>query len=260
MLNKGPSCEDLRQWLNEKQAMVDACRPIKLRNGRAWLMDDMLTEDQEAAFLQSLDRPPPGSTLYKLGKRSFVGACPIADTELAMKYYLPLGIRRQLGYTILGTRCMRSWISNRALSFVGIRTPRPVGIAELIGFGGISERSVLATEVCEGLMLPDFLEDHSHDEALMKVIAEGCQKIFSTLARYRIYHRDTNPRNFIVEPDHRISVIDLDAVSLLVHPKLWPAKRKKDVRKFSVIFNKYPHLKPIFKGIFDERVEDSPNI
>jgi hypothetical protein len=260
MSKKRPSCADLEQWLKEKSYLSEGCHSFTVSRGRGWLRDGALTEGQREIFLQSLERPPIGSIVYKFGSRSFVGSCPIGDLQLALKYYYPLSLRRQLGYTILGTRCMRSWISSCALRFLGVATPEPLGVVELQRFGFLSHRSLFATEICEGTSLPDFLMTHAQDHEVMAVVAAHCREIFSVFEEYRVYHGDVTPKNFIVKPDYSVSVIDLDAMSILVHPRIWPTKRASDMQQFARVWEWYPDLKAVFANVFEplENEEASP--
>jgi len=227
---------DLKSWLQSKAYLTEGIRAVSTHMGEGFIIIGMLTEAQESALLKTAHRPPPQTTVLKY---------------LVLKFYYRLSIRRQLGYTIFGSRAMRSWIASRAFTLLEIPTPKPIALIESKRFGAITDRALFVTEVAKGTALSEFLEFHNQDLEVMKKIALAARTIFKNLAKHRIYHSDTNTKNFIVHPDHSLSIIDLDAVQFFVPQKKWPRKRSSDERKFAKLWKQYPHLTEIFSQTFE---------
>lgn len=223
---------------------------MRVEHGRGWIIEGALSPAQEQALLETSDRPVAGSVVWKFGSRSFVGSCPVADTRLALKYYYPLSLGRQLGYTLLGTRAMRSWIAARGLRFLGVPTPEPVAVVELKRFGFLAHRALFATRICDGLPLPEFLDRHLGDHAQLNAVARGCREIFEVFAKFRICHGDTYAKNFIVGPDRAVSVIDLDALTFLTSPRAWQSKRSAELLDFSRAWNRHADSARAFTDVF----------
>lgn len=245
------SHDELAKWLAERRYLSDSCHDAGFDGSLGKVVDGVLTPEQEVDLLRYTRTQPPGSAIYKDGYRSFVGACPVGDTILAHKYYHRLSVRRQLGYSMFGSRAMKAWIASRVFTKLGVETPQPIAIFEYRRFGLLTDSCLFVTEVAEGIPFMDYLEAHSEDEVKMDVVAASCKEIFDRLAAYRIYHRDTATKNFIVNDEGVVSVFDLDAVRILVSPMFWGAKRAKDKYRFMRSFRRFPHLEDKFAKVFD---------
>lgn len=245
-----PTHHEIATWISEKKYLTEDCHAADFGGSLGVVIDNQLTPQQEKTLLKNTHTPPPGSMTYKDGDRSFVGACPVADTTLALKYYHRLNLRRQIGYTMFGSRAMKAWIASRVLTKLGIQTPRPIAILEYRRLGLLIDNCLFATEVAKGTPLPQYVEQYSEDEAKMDIVAANCKNIFDRFAQYRIYHSDTTAKNFIVSDDGHVSVIDLDATRILISPILWKSKRAKDKYRFMGRFRRFPHLKEKFANTF----------
>lgn len=246
------SAADLENWLQSKAYLTENTRPVSSSAGKGIIVENSLTPAQEKTLLATAHRPPAQSIVLKYGSRSFVGASPIADTHLALKFYYRLSLRRQLGYTLRGSRAMRSWLASRTFTHLGIPTPAPIALIESKRFGFLADRALFVTEIAQGTPLPEFLEQHNKDIPAMEKIAASARRIFQTFAHHRIHHGDTNTKNFIVLPDRSLTIIDLDAVELLVPDSKWKKKRASDERQFARLWQTYPHLKQTFSKTFEQ--------
>lgn len=245
-----PTHRELASWLSDKKYLSENCHDAEFSGSLGKVINGALSPEQETALLENTFSPPSGSTAYKEGERSFVGACPIADTTLALKYYHRLNLRRQIGYTMFGSHAQKAWKASRVLTKLNIPTPQPIALLEYKKLGIITDTSLLVTEVVEGIPLPEYIKKHAEDEQKMTHIKDSCKKIFDRLAEYRIYHSDTSAKNFIVKYDNTLSIIDLDAAEILVPKILWKSKRAKDKFRFMRIFGAYRPLKAIFEDVF----------
>ena len=251
MLTPSSSVEDLYRWLKNKSYLYDGTILAEGPYQLSIQITESLTPKQLKELLLAVENPTTGSIVYKYGYRSFVASSTIADTQLALKYYHRLNLRRQLGYTLRNSRCMIAWIASRALYELGIPTPKPIAVFEKKRFGLITDKALLVTEIAEGIPLPQFLNNHGNDLKLMDTVAQNCRKIFHKFKEYRIYHGDTAPKNFIISPTGEVSIIDLDAVCVAMPEPLFTKKHKKDIHQFSTVWiNFSSHLEPIFTKYF----------
>lgn len=251
MLTPSSTVDDLHRWLKNKAYLSEGISQVESPYQLSIQLDGALTPEQLKELLVAVETPPAGSIVFKYGHRSFVASSPIADSQLALKYYHRLSFRRQLGYTLWNSRCMIAWIAGRALYELDIPTPAPIAVFEKKRFGMITDKALLVTEIAEGIPLPLFLKNHGHDLELMDIVARNCGSIFAKFGKFRIYHGDTAPKNFIVSPSGQVSVIDLDAVLLAVPELIFQKKHAKDIYRFSTVWRNFsPHLEPIFTKYF----------
>lgn len=238
--------EALAQWLKNKFYLTDNCHHLDFSGTLGIAINGALTAEQEEELLLTTKEPPTGSTVYKYGTRSFVGTCSIIGTTLLHKYYHRLSLRRQIGYSIWGSRAFRSWIAYRALHKLGIPTPQPIALFEYRRFGNLADCSLLVTSAVKGMTLEKYLQLYAHDKSRITHVANQCRQIFLHFAKYRIYHGDAAPRNFLVNKEGKVFVIDLDATKILVPQKKWPRKHEKDKHKLLRYIKKnqtaYPHF------------------
>ncbi|MGJ8677477.1 MAG: lipopolysaccharide kinase InaA family protein [Akkermansiaceae bacterium] len=227
-----PSQEELAEWIRQKSYLSDNCSEIKTHPSLAYVVDNMLNEGQLKDLLQADRTPPEGATVLKYGERSFVGYCPFRGENLALKYYHRLSIRRQLGYTLFGSRAMKAWIAARVFDYLQIPSPKPIALIEHKRSGFLTDSSLFATELVSGIPMPAYLKKYHHDTQKMETVAANCRSIFERMAKYRIYHRDTSLKNFMITEDGNVSILDLDATQILVHPSIWRSKRAKDNKRF----------------------------
>lgn len=249
MLDSNSNIQDLQSWLSNKCYLSESTHPLDCEHHTGIVINGILSAREESELNSAALEPPFGSIVFKYGMRSFVSACPVGKKKLAFKYYHRLSLRRQLGYTLWGSRCMRAWVAARVFRAIGIQTPQPIAIFENKRLGILQDTSILVTHISEGVPLPQFLEKWAHDPDKMKQLATNCLQIFEQFAKYRIYHRDTAPKNFIVAPDCSVAIIDLDAVQLAMPLEAWKKKRKKDIQRFSVICQQHPQIAPLFEEL-----------
>lgn len=241
----------LEQWIREKHYLSDKAHPVHGIYQEGHIVDNLLLPTEEEAVIRATIEPPFGSVVFKYGKRSFVSACPIGERKLAFKYYHRLNIRRQLGYTLWGTRCMRAWIAARAFQEIGINTAEPIAVFEKKRWGFFADASILVTSISPGVPLPHYFKKWGHDTEKVQIVADNCRQIFELFRKFKIYHRDTAPKNFIVAPDGKVSIIDLDAVHLAVPHNKWQKKYNRDLKRFRVICDHPSHF-PELKSFFED--------
>lgn len=246
-----PSHKDIAIWISEKRYLTENCHDANTSTAITKIINSQLSSEQEKLLLKHPYKPPFGSIVYKASGRSFVGEGLIGDKKLVLKYYHRRSLRRQIGYTLLGSHGMKAWIASRVLIKLGICTPQPIAILEHRKFGFLMDACLVVTEIAKGVPLPDYIRQYSEDEARLALVLKNCKNIFDRFAEYRIYHKDPSAINFIVDDDCSVSVIDLDTTHILVPAMFWRAKRAKDQHRFMRVFrNEFPQFKEMFESIF----------
>lgn len=186
-------------------------------------------KDQTTDLEKFVSTPPKNFTILKDGSRALVGKHTLLDgTECALKYYYPKNLAKKINYGLRGSRCMRSWIAARVFELLGIPTAASMMIHEKKGAAGIIlKQSFFACRLAPGIPLSDVT-----DEAAFQKIAPQLEKIFTTMATYRISHGDLKANNIIVDNHHNIRFIDLDGTTILSPEKTWTKLWQRDRKRF----------------------------
>lgn len=123
------------------------------------------------------------------------------------------------------SRARTSWDAARYLTHVGIRTPRPVFVAERWS-GPFLREAVFAAE-------PDLSVSHAKAAAApaastdKRFLASSLGRAVGELHRAGISHGDCKPTNFIVHADGEILVTDLENAA--VRERLSPRRKRRDL-------------------------------
>lgn len=244
-----PSPADLEAYLQEVRHGEDRTSTVR-HDGRSVCYNPSACEREDALqFAKLARRPPPGMTIFKHGSRSVVGAYRMSnDRAVALKYYYPRNALKKLRYGLFGSRCRISWIGSLGLTYLGLPTPLPLAMSERPGLGGIvNHESFLATACASGKSLGDLVAEHGDEPDRFTTVAKTLKEVFDTMARYRISHGDLKSTNIFVDSEHRVSFLDLDAVSFLNPPSRWARLRAADRDNFLSNWTAYPALAELFK-------------
>jgi tRNA A-37 threonylcarbamoyl transferase component Bud32 len=190
--------------------------------------------------------------IYKFGSRSVVGGYESSDgMPVVLKYYYQRGLHKHLSYGIRGSRARQSWLSGLALNHAGIPTPPALFLAETSLWGGLwLERSLLITGRADGISLQKWVELHEADANRLAAMAARLRDVFSRMARHRIGHGDLKATNVIVAGDDTISLVDLDATTVLNSGARWRRARERDGRIFAANWKARPQARAAFASVF----------
>ncbi|MDH1264155.1 lipopolysaccharide kinase InaA family protein [Pseudomonas sp. GD03944] len=147
----------------------------------------------------------------KQGGSSTVALVEAAGRRLVVKRYNIKGLLHWLKRCLQPSRAWHSWREGNRLGFVGIATPKPLGMLELRTFW-LRRRAYLITEHAAGEDIIARFKPYL-DEACAppEPELEALDELFGALLRERISHGDLKGTNVLWQAG-RWSLIDLDAM------------------------------------------------
>lgn len=107
------------------------------------------------------------------------------------------------------TRAWHSWRNAQRLILWGLPTPRPVALLEE-RFGWLRGRAFLVTEYMPGESLATALPAAA--APTRAVLLKNLCTLLNTLAQLRLSHGDLKATNLLVDPEHNLMLLDLDAL------------------------------------------------
>jgi hypothetical protein len=117
---------------------------------------------------------------------------------------------------------MKCWLDGRFLCEAGVPTPQPRLSIER-RFGPVNTCSYLLTDYVEGTSLYRFMRYQQPAEPVIRHLARQAAAIWQQLDDLRIQHNDFQTENFLVDPQGKLWLIDLE--------RLRRCRRISDVRK-----------------------------
>lgn len=147
----------------------------------------------------------------KQGGSSTVALVDVGGRRLVIKRYNIKGLLHWFKRCLQPSRAWHSWREGNRLGFLGIATPRPLGMLELRTFW-LRRRAYLITEHAAGEDIIARFKPYL-DEARVppEPELEALDELFAALLRERISHGDLKGTNVLWEAG-RWSLIDLDAM------------------------------------------------
>jgi hypothetical protein len=140
-----------------------------------------------------------------------------ADCQYVLKHYAEPNLVYALKHSLLPSRAWQAWKATHALANAGIATPRAVACVE-VRSGRLLQDSYMMYPYVEGRTLTSYFRQQDFAPATQSVWAQ-LQSLWQNLRQLQVSLADTNVRNFILCPDGRLWVIDLDATRF--HRSAW---------------------------------------
>ena len=175
-----------------------------------------LLEDPDCAF---------SGELLKDGGSSTVARMQLGDELVVVKRYNIKNFAHWLKRFWRPSRAWHSWLAAHRLRFLGIATPRPLGMVES-RFGPLRGRAWLITEHCAGEDLlatlgadGDRLPDPAVRTALLCTV--------NALVSQRISHGDFKATNLLWDGGQMV-LIDLDAMQTHTNQRTWTRAWQRD--------------------------------
>jgi hypothetical protein len=140
-----------------------------------------------------------------------------ADCQYVLKHYMEPNFIHALKHSLLPSRAWQAWTSIHTLADAGIATPRAVACVEDQG-GRLRKDSYLMYPYIEGQTLTSYFKQQETVPA-PHAVWNQLQRLWQSLRPLQVSLADTNVRNFILCPDGRLWVIDLDTTRF--HRSAW---------------------------------------
>lgn len=202
---------------------------------RTWTRFVAVPRDEASRMSVLLDDPDGAFTgeLLKNGGSSTVAKTALGPDMVVVKRYNIKGFTHCLKRFWRPSRAWHSWLAAHRLRFLGIPTPKPLGMVES-RFGPFRGRAWLITEHCDGQDLLTVL-GQTGDTLPGLALQRALLHTIGTLVAHRISHGDFKATNLIWDGEE-IVLIDLDA--LQVHSrtgnwvKAWQRDRARLIRNW----------------------------
>jgi hypothetical protein len=165
-----------------------------------------------------------------------------------VKYYAEQSRRHSLKQLWLRSRARRAWNVSHRMADAGIYTPRPVACIEN-RIGPLRRDSYMMYPYVEGRTLRSYLVPEARDSrATIEQLWQQLRELWQRLAEHRASLADANVGNYIVAPNGRLWVIDLDKASFFRSSKTAAIHRERSwkqlVRSSRIAAGELPPVRP----------------
>ena len=176
-----------------------------------------------------------------------IDSFPNVGTMVFKRYNLK-GRFHTMVHRFMRSRARWCWQSAELLRDAGLPTPRPLAYLEERRGMVLRERSYLLTEFIPGVSLGAFLTRRDANESTIRDLADQFCRIWRELNALRLGHGDMKATNFIVDPEARLWLIDLDGMRTYPRGPMLRADRRKDITRFMRNWQETPEVAAIFRA------------
>jgi len=169
----------------------------------------------------------PETKVFKASSSTRVLGIRLAGKFLVVKQHRPKTVLRRLRTFRRPSRAIRGYWTALALRRAGIRVPRPRGVMEVRRAGFLVRSYLVSDGVQAAETLFDFLHRIPAGEARRRIVARGLGRLLGRTEAAGFRNRDLKAPNFLVGPENRIWLVDLDGVHRTTGPRA-RARRRKD--------------------------------
>jgi len=188
---------------------------------------------------------------YKDGGAATVARVEHAGNTYILKRYNIKGFGHWLTRFWRPSRAWHSWIQGNRLRFLGIDTPKPLGVMEKRWLG-LRRRAYLITDYASGQDILARFEPY-RDSAPPEQDLAALDVLFEGLVRERISHGDLKGNNVLWNGDHW-SLIDLDAMTQHTSQQQFEKAFARDRERF---LRNWPKNSALYR-LLDERIPSLP--
>jgi tRNA A-37 threonylcarbamoyl transferase component Bud32 len=151
-------------------------------------------------------------------------------------------------HVLLRSRASWAWLNGRRLAGAGLLTPHPVACIEERRWGVLRLGSTIVTEYVAGHPLREVIDNEKTTDSELRELAAKFVAIWRTLGIMRIGHGDMKATNFIVDPQRRLWLIDLDGMRSYTSSAILRRERRKDLTRFMANWSDRPDVAAIFRA------------
>jgi hypothetical protein len=206
-------------------------------------------ELQSALWQGDVDRLLFTSVPLQVKDRCIVARYEDEGRSLVVKRNVWGGLGRTLRMAWRNSSARRcAWLGQHLLEH-GLPTPRPRAWIEQ-RLGPLKYRSYLLTDFVEGTTLYRFVRSGQASGDLLENLAEQVANIWQGFVKLGATHGDMKPENFIVDPDLRVWILDLERARIDGIARLKSQRPIADAETFLHIrgWHQQPEAREIFRG------------
>jgi len=221
------------------------------RTWRGWMRHDSnLDADYVEQLFGDTDQWVARGRMLKDGDRCTVVAVDsLGDgPPMVLKRYNLKNHFHTATHAVMRSRAAWGWINATRLLEAGLPTPRPLAMLEERRGGVLRMRSYLLTTFVPGRSLLDVVQAGGLDGARLRDQAKQFTVIWQKLGQLRLGHGDMKASNFLVDPDHRLWLIDLDGMRRHRSLMWLRRERRNDMRSFMRNWRDRPDVAAIFRA------------
>ncbi len=171
-----------------------------------------------------------------------------ADRHCTLKRYNLKSPLHTAMHMPLRSRARWSWLNGRRLIKAGLPTPAPLACVEERRHGLLRLRSYLLTTFVPGRSLLDTIHSGEVDAAELASLAKQFARIWQTLGQLRAGHGDMKATNFIVDPQGKLWLVDLDGLRIHRSGVLLRRERRHDLVRFMRNWQDRPEVAAVFRA------------
>jgi hypothetical protein len=194
--------------------------------------------------------------MLKDGDRCTVVRLPAGDSSAQANCEGPLTLKRYnlkdrlhtAVHTLLRSRAMWGWINGRRLVAAGIPTPMPLACVEERRQVALRLRSYLLTTFVPGRSLLEIVVAREASREQLTDLAVQFARLWQALGQLRAGHGDMKASNFIVDPEGRLWLIDLDGLRQYRSAMWLRRERRNDLARFMRNWQEHPEVAATFRA------------
>jgi hypothetical protein len=243
--------EGAGQGSGREAGAVDGRPPIvERRPGLVAIIDPAAPDELRGLDRAGLERLVARAGVLKDGDRCTVGRFEIGGRPLVIKRFNRKGLFHTVTHLLLRSRAAWCWRNGRRLHAHGVATPVPLAAYER-RFGPFRLESYLVTTYVEGPMLIDLVLGDASAPVPIDDLVEEFAQVWRVLGSLRARHHDMKATNFIVGPDRRLWLVDLDGLRAGIPAPFWRRARRLDLERFLRNWQGRPEVAAIFRARLD---------
>jgi Lipopolysaccharide kinase (Kdo/WaaP) family len=169
--------------------------------------------------------------MLKDGDRCTVVRLDACARPLVLKRYNARGLAHTAIHAFMRSRARWAWLNARILLREGFLTPRPLVMLEERAVA-LRRRSFLLMEHVNGRSLDEMVRAADTDRRQLDTLATAFAELWRRLGEARITCGDMKANNFLIAPDGRWWMIDLDGMRRHRLGLMWRRERRRDADSF----------------------------
>jgi tRNA A-37 threonylcarbamoyl transferase component Bud32 len=170
------------------------------------------------------------STPMKLGNSTSVFRINFPGHHLMIKRYNVKSAWQWLRRCWRRSRAKKAWIIGNVLHMLGLPAQEPVAFFEYHIFG-LNGRGYYIARYVDGQPLKNYTAQKLSEKDLADIV-EQVFSIFYQLHTAKICHGDCKATNFIVKPDGKVVLVDIDGTQIYKKARAFNKQFQKEIHRF----------------------------
>lgn len=230
----------------------------EIRQDKVWAAFDtcVFTQASFVAIGQQLEALILKAKPIKVDKKLSLYHLQQCEPSLVVKYY-PLRSRllQPIKYRFKMTRAIRSWRYGQLLAKAGVSVIPIWGVWQHMHWLGPLQGFILMPFQA-GVTLDVFVATQKNQMTRLENVIEQVVSMYLTLCRMHMSHGDFKAKNFIVDDNDKVYLLDLDAVTLHKNRRFEKIAQTKDWARLIKNFAKDPTVIKCFEDNLQQLIQN----